>query len=386
MRLRHRDGSVVHLAYCTNVHPADDVDGVIAQLQRFAGPVRATLDVPRLGVGLWLSAAAAGELVSAPAQVRLLQDVIDSQGLEVVTLNGFPYGDFHADVVKLDVYEPDWADERRLIYTRNLASLLAELLPADAAGGSISTLPFAWREAWDSSKRDACQRHLELLAEHLAELEAQTGRRIRIAIEPEPGCIVETIGQATELLAQLPREHLGLCLDTCHAAVQFEDVAAAVADAEAAGVEVVKAQLACALHVEDPASAATRLEAFAEPRFLHQTRTRDGGRLRGVDDLPEALSGALPSGQPWRVHFHTAIDAGGDEGVRPTREVLDECLDVLVSGERSRTPHLEVETYTWSVLPPEQRPQNDEGLIAGLAREVAWARDALVARGLKEES
>ena len=49
MRFRHPDGSTVHLAYCTNVHPAETLDGVLAQLRDHCEPVRRllALDHPR---------------------------------------------------------------------------------------------------------------------------------------------------------------------------------------------------------------------------------------------------------------------------------------------------------------------------------------------------
>lgn len=383
MRFRHADGSVVHLAYCTNVHPADDLQGVIAQLQRFPGRVRSRLGAARLGVGLWLSARAARDLMRDPAAVGRLRETLHQEGLEVVTLNGFPYGDFHAEVVKQDVYHPDWTDPLRLSYTQDLAQILVQLLPDDAVEGSISTLPLAWRDGWDAGAAEACRGQLEQLERFLAELEADTGRRVRVGIEPEPGCIVETIAQAADVLDGLSGDHLGLCLDTCHAAVQFEDPSVAV-DRD---VAIVKTQLACALEVRDPQSTAGReaLADFVEPRFLHQTRTLTAGAVSGVNDLPEAMAGALAASAPWRVHFHTAIDAAGDDEVAPTRDVLDRALDVLVGGAVAQTTHLEVETYTWSVLPPAQRPADDEMLIAGLAREMTWARVALTARGLTEE-
>src|SRR5918994_8003429 len=153
MRLRHPDGSVLHLAYCSNVHPADDLDGVAAQLERYAARVRERLDVPVLGVGLWVAAPALGADVDAAAD--RLRAQLDRLGLEVVTLNGFPYRAFHADVVKLDVYRPNWADERRRDYTLGLARLLARLLPADVRDGSISTLPLGWRTEWDEADQGA---------------------------------------------------------------------------------------------------------------------------------------------------------------------------------------------------------------------------------------
>jgi hypothetical protein len=179
-----------------------------------------------------------------------------------------------------------------------------------------------------------------------------------------------------------------VCLDTCHLATAFEDAAEAVAALESAGLSVVKAQPAAALHVAEPSSPAARaaLEAFAEDRFLHQVRERHGGgRLLERDDLPDALGGArpLPGRSPWRIHFHVPVHAEPQPPLQSTRDELAAALTVLVGGESPVTDHLEVETYTWSVLPPGQRPADDRELIKGLAAELGWVRDRLTDLGLE---
>ena len=374
MRLRHPDGSLLHLAYCSNVHPADDLDGVAAQLERYAARVRERLGAPVLGVGLWVAAPALADVAAADR----LRAQLDRLGLEVVTLNGFPYTAFHADVVKLDVYRPNWADEQRRDYTLGLARLLARLLPDDVAEGSISTLPLGWRDEWDAGDQAAARRALEQVAFGLAQLEDETGKRIRLALEPEPGCTIETVAQASEFLAGLAPEWIGLCLDACHLAVQFEAPDAAVALLGDAGVPVVKAQVSSALRVPEPATAREFLDGFAEPRFLHQVRERVGAGVAGVDDLPEALGGGLPASSEWRVHFHVPVHAAE----HTTQAELEATLAALAGGPAPVTRHLEVETYTWGVLP--DGPGGDDGLVEGLAAELAWTRDRLVALGAEE--
>jgi len=374
VRLRHPDGSVLHLAYCSNVHPADDLDGVAAQLERYAARVRERLDVPVLGVGLWVAAPA---LADAGAADRL-REQLHRLGLEVVTLNGFPYEAFHAEVVKLGVYRPNWADPRRRDYTLGLARLLASLLPADVAEGSISTLPLGWRTEWDAAAADAGRRALEEVAAGLMALESETGKRIRIALEPEPGCTIETVAQAADFLAGLAPEWIGLCLDACHLAVQFEVADGALALLADAGVPVVKAQVSSALRVPAPESSRAFLDGFAEPRFLHQVREVVGGHVAGADDLPDALGGALPAAAEWRVHFHVPVHAAE----HTTQHELEATLAALVGGPAPLTTHLEVETYTWGVLP--DGPGGDDGLVEGLAAELAWTRDRLVALGAEE--
>ena len=303
MRFRHPDGTTVHLAYCTNVHPAETLDGVLAQLRDHCEPVRRRLGRDRLGIGLWLARDAAHALVTDPSALRGLRTELDRRGLEVVTLNGFPYEGFGAEEVKYRVYTPDWADPERLDHTTALARVLAGLLPDDVTDGTVSTLPLAWRTAYDNERALTARTALRTLAERLDALEELTGRSIRIGLEPEPGCVVETTHDAIAPLTAIGHDRIGICVDTCHLATSFEDPHTALDALTAAGVPVVKSQLSAALHAEHPHLPEVReaLAAFAEPRFLHQTRTATAAGLRATDDLDEALAGhALPDASPWR--------------------------------------------------------------------------------------
>ncbi|WP_328542045.1 metabolite traffic protein EboE [Streptomyces sp. NBC_00371] len=387
MRFRHPDGSTVHLAYCTNVHPAETLDGVLAQLRDHCEPVRKRLGRDRLGIGLWLAKDAARALTTDPVALRGLRTELDRRGLEVVTLNGFPYEGFGAEEVKYRVYKPDWADPERLAHTADLARLLAALLPSDITEGTISTLPLAWRTAIDPARRDVAYAALTTLAERLDALEELTGRSIRIGLEPEPGCTVETTGDAIAPRTAVARDRIGVCVDTCHLATSFEDPATALDALAAAGIPVVKSQLSAALHAEHPERAEVReaLAAFDEPRFLHQTRTLTPVGLRGTDDLGEALAGgALPDTAPWRAHFHVPLHAAPAAPLTSTLPVLKDTLTRLVGGAHPLTRHLEVETYTWQALPPEVRPRGRTQLADGIAAELTLARDLLTDLGLKE--
>ena len=379
MRFRHPDGSLVHLAYCTNVHPAEDLDGVIAQLDGCSALVRKELDVPVLGVGLWLAFEVAEQLANSSAALHRLQQALLRNGLEVVTLNGFPYAGFHDEVVGKKVYLPDWTQPERLHYTRNLVDVLARLLPSDALYGSISTLPLAWRSPWSADQDTRARAAVSRLEMHLARTEESTGRQIRVAFEPEPGCVIELVPQGAEWLSPYAEGgRIGLCLDTCHLAVQFEEPLEAFAALDRAGVPVVKSQVSAALHVADPGDAEARrlLAEFAEPKFLHQTRERGG---RGIDNLDELdqLAGA----DAWRVHFHVPVHAAPRPPLSSTTDVLEESLAELVGGAHPRTHHLESETYTWSVLP--SSPRDTAELAEGIAGELAWLRSRITALGLE---
>ncbi|MEU8982587.1 metabolite traffic protein EboE [Streptomyces sp. NPDC048309] len=387
MRFRHPDGSTVHLAYCTNVHPAETLDGVLAQLRDHCEPVRRRLGRDRLGIGLWLARDAARTLVTDPSALRGLRAELDLRGLEVVTLNGFPYEGFGAEEVKYRVYKPDWADPERLDHTTALARVLAQLLPDDVTDGSISTLPLAWRTAYDDERAATARAALTTLAERLDALHELTGRSIRVGLEPEPGCVVETTADALAPLAAIGHDRIGICVDTCHLATSFEDPHTALDALTQARVPVVKSQLSAALHAAHPhlPEVRTVLAAFDEPRFLHQTRTRTSAGLRGTDDLGEALAGdALPDASPWRAHFHVPLHAAPAAPLTSTLAVLRTALTRLVGGPHPLTRHLEVETYTWQALPPELRPRARAQLADGIAAELTLARDLLTDLGLKE--
>lgn len=391
MRFRHPDGSTVHLSYCTNVHAAEQLDGVIRQLTEYAEPVRRRLHRDRLGIGLWLARDAARTLTDDPGRVRQLRAALDRAGLEVVTLNGFPYEGFGDQHVKYRVYRPDWTEDARLDHTADLARLLANLLPDDITEGTISTLPLAWRTGFDAEGRRAALARLGLLAQRLDALEELTGRSIRVGLEPEPGCTVETTADAIEALTgegAPPAHRIGVCVDTCHLATQFEDPVAAVSALTGAGLAVVKSQLSAALHAEHPGRDDVReaLADFAEPRFLHQTRALTAhGAVRSTDDLAEALQpDALPVEGPWRSHFHVPLHAPLAPPLTATLPVLHDTLALLVGGPVPLTHHLEVETYTWQALPTSLRPTTRAQLADGIAAELSTARDLLTGLGLKE--
>lgn len=376
----------LHVAYCTNVHPGESLDEIVAQLRTYAGPVRERLGWPRLGVGLWLARPVATEL-AAPGAMATLRDVLAELGLEVVTLNGFPYRSFHGEGDKTRVYRPDWSEPERVAYTLDLARILARLLPEDVQDGSISTLPLAWRERWDADRAAACAHNLRRAAEGLAELQDATGRRIRLAVEPEPGCRIETTGQAAVAVAALETEHVGVCLDLCHLAVQFEEPGAALVVLAEHGVAVPKVQVASALEVATPDRPTVRdaLARFDEPRFLHQVRTAASGGAQGCDDLPAALAGGLPDDTPWRVHFHTPLHAEAVPPLATTQPLVADGLTHLVGRATPVTRHLELETYTWTVLPPDRRPAGAAALADVLAAELAWVAERLGGLGWTPE-
>lgn len=366
----------MHLSYCTNVHPAEDLAGIVRQLDEHAGPVRRAAGLDRLGVGLWMPVGVASVLAGDAGARAALADALERNGLELRTVNAFPYRGFHDDVVKLAVYRPDWTTAERLDYTLDCARALASLLP-DGAEGSISTLPLGWREGWDATADAAAEEALTRLVAGLDVIERETGRTVRVGIEPEPGCILDDVADVVSWLGARPAliadGLLGLCLDTCHLAVSFADPAAVVAAATAAGVRIVKVQASVALEVPDPSDprTVTALQPFAEERYVHQVRSARG--THAADDLPEVLDARdpWPTDQPWRVHVHIPLHARPAAPLRATIEVLLDAVDAVLAAPGGGAAHLDVETYTWSVLPASLQPAT---LVDGIAAELRWVR------------
>lgn len=387
------------LGYCSNVHPGETLAEVRAVIAGAVAGVRRARSLERMGGGLWLSARAAEELQDKEARAAFRACLLE-HGLELFTLNGFPYGNFHSAAVKEQVYQPDWADPKRLRYTRQLATILADCLSETPREGTISTVPLGYRPGWTATQHQQALAALGQLVIFLSELRQHTGRSIRVCLEMEPGCVLESTPAMLKLFGEeLPasarrqgiawrqmERHLGVCFDVCHQAVMFEDPAESLRRLHKAGVPIGKIQLSNALEVTYPGQASVRaaLGEFAEPRYLHQVRTVAQGELSGTMDLPQALEPpGLPTVSSWRVHFHVPIQATALEpqGLGTTQTAIGQVLDFLAA-QPALHPHLEVETYTWQVLPRTLRPADDAQLLQGLADELAWVEAELQQRDL----
>lgn len=383
------------LGYCLNVHPTQTLAEVAAALR---GPVRVVKarvspDAP-FPVGLRLSAEAAADPVAAAA---LLGRIFAEEGYLAYTMNGFPYGPFHGTPVKEAVYEPDWTTPERRRYTADLAAVMAALVP-EGEIATISTVPGGFAPKAQGRAAEIADGLLHMVADLVA-LERATGRTVALALEPEPWCLLDTTADAiaffrdhlfTDAAAArlaasadlsvaaardaLPR-HLGLCLDVCHMAVAYEAPVPTLRALAGAGVPIHKLQLSAALRVERLDDAArTRLAAFRDAIYLHQVVVRAAdGTMRRFLDLPEALAARDldPAGE-WRVHFHLPVFAAPIPPLGSTRDVLERVL--ALHRDRPIARHLEVETYTWDVLPAEFR-QHD--VADGIAKEIAWVSQEL---------
>ncbi len=389
----------VHLTYCSNIHPGESWAEVRANVERYFPVVRDRVAPEALfGIGLRLSARAARELSSGDALAEF-REFLARKKLYVFTINGFPYGTFHGTRVKEEVYLPDWRDEERLRYTDELAELLVQLLP-DGVEGSISTVPGAFKPAMQGGAD--IERIAANMVRHVAklvEIKRRSGRHIALAIEPEPHCFLETIDEsvhffqnhlfsadAARRLGELTgldrqgaaaalRDHIGLCLDLCHAAVEFEEPAGCIRDLQDAGIRVTKLQISAGLRLPElTPDAVTALKQFDDPVYLHQVVEEGPAGIRRYADLPEALATVTgkADGREWRVHCHVPIFMDNLGAFSSTRSFISDVLGI--HRQHPVSAHLEVETYTWNVLPEHLRAG---GMELAIARELNWVKEVL---------
>lgn len=391
------------VGYCTNVHPGTTLDEILANLEQHVVGVRRELNLSGwFPVGLWLSESAVAELQSPTQHVRLAECFSQHQLLPR-TLNGFPCGDFHLPSVKHTVYQPTWAEPRRLAFTQRLAELQAGWL-GPGQSGTLSTLPLGWPQPpWTPAQFQTAADNLLEFAQYAAALFDRTGCEVRLCLEPEPGCIWSTSSDLVRFFEEYlfrdstvesrARRFLGVCHDVCHSAVMFEPQSTSIDNYLAAGISIFKVQASAALVANLSHGDARRssqlleqLRRFAEPRYLHQTQVGGGPFFQ---DLPDALEwqGQCAADQhlwakEWRIHFHVPLFA--DKllgGLSSTQSEIRNCLNALhqQAGYDRRSWQqgdwdLEVETYAWHVLPAELQV---ERLPVGIAREIKWLESLL---------
>ncbi|HEV3486670.1 MAG TPA: metabolite traffic protein EboE, partial [Vicinamibacterales bacterium] len=360
----------VHLTYCTNIHPAQGWEAVFSNLRRFAPALKARFSPSApFGVGLRLSAREAAELLARDA-LATFRRFLEDEGLYVAIINGFPYGPFHGTPVKDQVYAPDWREEARVRYTLELIAILSALLPEGIDGG-ISTAPLSYKP-WFSPAHDAPWKEMTAnvvrIAEEMARVKARDGKTLHLDIEPEPDCLIETSDEAIAFFERwlLPSgapqlaaalgvsanqardilfEHIRVCFDCCHFAVEYENPVAALDRLRAAGIRVGRVQLSSAIEVPAGRAGAAfeRLRAFADPVYLHQVVEEGGRELRHFPDLPPAIADAEHRDRGrWRIHFHVPLFAERYETLESTQPYVRRVIEAVARS--GATHHLEIET------------------------------------------
>lgn len=402
--------SNLHLTYCLNVHPGEDLESVLKNIKEFAAPIgRRLITSGPFGIGLRLSMEAADSLQDISSLHRF-KKILETENLYVFTINGFPAGRFSGPGVKENVYLPDWTDPDRLDYSIKLGKILSDLLPADQSFGSISTLPGGFKARLkDPETSRTIARNLAICASEYHRIYEKTGKQIILALEPEPLCFLETTDETVDFFKNFIQDgpgleqfcsvtgldrdrgreafgnHLGVCFDTCHGAVEFEDPEESLEALTQAGIRIAKIQISSALQVNPVEFINHRggqtAAAYLDPVFLHQVTAKTGSTLERYPDLDQAIN-SLKSGSPgdqergdstlWRIHFHVPLFFPGEGVVGTTRDSAEKSIRFLCKRFDPGSPgfpHLEVETYTWDVLPEGLRGKQ---IHDDIVREINW--------------
>jgi hypothetical protein len=392
-----------HLTYCTNIHAGENWPDHFAELQNNFPSIKEKLSPNNpMGIGLRLSNEASIELIKKK-NLSDFKNWLRTQDAYLFTMNGFPYGGFHHTIVKDQVHSPDWTTDERVDYTIRLFHILAALIPADLDGG-VSTSPLSYRHWFKTAEqltvaRETSTKNIIIIIKNLIEIHKSTGRLLHLDIEPEPDGLLETGTEFIEwfendlLPAGIPiikskfnvskqhaedliKEHLRLCYDVCHFAIGYEPHNQIIDEILKRGIKIGKIQISAALKAKMDSSENNRksikqsFEKFNEPTYLHQViaKTADGKLLR-YPDLTEALNdNERPLVQEWRAHFHVPIFV---EKFGLLSSTQDEITEVLALQKiKPFTQHLEVETYTWEVLPPDLKLPLQDSII----RELQWVK------------
>ena len=388
----------LHLTYCLNIHRGETWEENLAAIKEHALAVRdAVAPETAFGLGMRLGNSASLELADE-ARLDEFRAFLATNNLYVFTINGFPYGRFHEEPVKENVYKPDWRQVERLDYTVRLAEILADLLP-EGVSGSISTVPCSYKEWLEEGDLSEAAVNLADCAHHLERLQAETGADICLGLEPEPDCAVETTGETIAFLEEylfddgakhlnseyghdleearrMVQRRIGVCFDTCHVAVQFEDACDSLAQFKEHGVRIGKVQISAALETDTSEEGLKELAGFRDEVYLHQVKVRSvADEVISYPDLTDEVLKNLAGGvtRTLRAHFHVPLYFAGTDTLHST--AIDLTPDLFAAAIEAGATQFEVETYTFDVLPEELRALP---VTESIAKELQWARDRIV--------
>ena len=398
MNLGHGLG---HLTYSTLVHQTDNWEQLWKSVNTYLPAVKARVaPSQKFGVCLRTSAPSAELLSTAPAKVADLKAFFAANDLYLYTANAFVYGVFKKQVIKEDVYEPDWATSERREYTKKVATLLAQLAP-EGINPSIQSAPLGFKpkvtgddvvEAYTSNVID--------VVAHLVELQKETGKIVTLGLEPEPRCYLETTDETIEYFkthlfapktaerlaektglhpgdaAIAMKRHMGVVFDIGHQSVGYEDIPASLQKLVDNGVQIVKLQEAASMRMpEVTQKTVDALQPYAKTIYLSQTCQRKDGKTTWFLNLEDAFEDWYknPGPREWRTHFHVPVFLDDLGAFGTTRFALEEAL--AFHKKTPLSPHLEIETYTWDVL-PEHLKTGD--IVEYVTREIDWVKGELV--------
>lgn len=394
-------GKYGHLTYSTLVHPGDTWDEMWASLTTYLPQVKERVcpDKP-FGVSLRISAASAETLSNSAEERQKLRAFLDDNDMYLYTVNAFPYGPFKNQIIKEQVYEPDWRSEQRTRYTMQVANILAEVAP-DFVDPSIQSPPLGFKPNVTTGEIvEAFAENLRRLAAHLHKLREQTGKTVTLALEPEPCCFLETTEETVKFFTQtlrsdasiaslaadlgisdgeariVLRRHIGTVYDICHQAVEFEDITASLQSLIDHDIPVFKLQQAAAVRIPDVTRASVdALRDYADSVYLTQTIEMKDGILTRFLNLEDAFVAfeQNPGPREWRIHFHVPVFLESlGEHFKTTRFAIEEALAFHKANPLSA--QLEIETYTWDVLPDHLKTGD---IVDYVAMELEWVQSRL---------
>ena len=388
------------LTYSTLVHPGDTWPEMWDSLTTYVPQVKQRVSPnDPFGVSLRISAASAATLTGDAAERERLKAFLADNDMYLYTVNAFPYGPFKNTIVKEQVYEPDWRSDERAVYTMQVADILAEVA-APGIEPTIQSPPLGFKpRVTGPDVVAAFTRQVIGVVAHLVKLEQRTGRTVRLALEPEPACFLETTDEAldyftnhlyaAEAQASLARQtglsdaqaaaalrnHLGMVYDICHQAVEYEDIGTSLGRLADAGIPVFKLQEAAAVRVPEVTQATVdALRRFADTVYLTQTVERRNGELTHYLNLEDAFDAwdRDPGPREWRTHFHVPVFLDDLGDFRTTRFAIEDAL--AFHKQNKLSPHLEIETYTWDVLPDHLKTGD---IVDYVTLEIEWVREQL---------
>jgi hypothetical protein len=388
-----------NLTYCSNIHPGESWKDHFLELKTYLPKIKSQVspDHP-FAIGLRLSDEASLSLLEAD-HLSEWKEWLKKESMYVISINGFPFGGFHSDVVKENVYKPDWSTRTRYEYTKRLFSILHELLPEGEEGG-VSTPPLSYfyfdsNQIDSNQRKEKCTQNIIQTLVDLIRFKMEFGRVLHLDLEPEPDGLIGTFAnfiqwyedqlipqaftilnrefgfQKSNAIIQI-KEHIRLCLDVCHLAVTHEINELLLTELKRTGIKVGRIQVSSALKVkftEPTESILEVLRPFDEKKYLHQVVAiqNDGSKI-SYRDLGEAIANGVSFGDEWRIHFHVPIFLESYGSLFSTQEELSYVLE-----EHKKFPFtniLEIETYTWNVLPESLQMSMESSII----REIDWVK------------
>jgi len=391
----------LHLTYCTNIHPGQDWKSTFESIQTHVPGIKKEVseNLP-FGLGLRLSNKASEELDNG-ANMLHFKEWLATNNVYVFTMNGFPYGNFHDERVKDMVHAPDWTTKERLIYTKRLFKQLSELLPKGVNGG-ISTSPITYKY-WHKNEQETTKaletgaKYMLQIANYLFELEKATGKYMHLDVEPEPDGLLENsdevlhffseylvpigipyfkteLGLNTSEAEALIKKYITVCYDICHFSLAYEEPSDTFLKFKEHNISIGKIQVSAALKIifdgEDDELIWQELSKFNEPTYLHQVTEKIGDTVKTYSDLPMVLENKVTH-KELRAHYHVPLFLEKYGALFSTQDHIIKTLNYIKDNPVSE--HLEIETYTWDVLPSDLKQDLSESIV----REIKWLKTRL---------